>query len=204
MADHKEEELFRVVVNAERQYSIWPVFKENPTGWEDEGMKGTKSACLEHIDKVWTDMRPLSLQKFMAQNAGKSAGKKIEIPKAPEDGKDYFHAPQPANDLVKRLLKEQAVELIRYKDVEKLKKAVENGYVLVKFTGTQGGTELGANVKNSDPACQVTFNEQARTATIQGRLKLDFTPVHLFATVSLDSFQGTGYLQVVEDWPKAK
>ena len=36
-------------------------------------------------------MRPLSLQKFMAQNAGKSAGKKIEIPKAPEDGKDYFH-----------------------------------------------------------------------------------------------------------------
>jgi hypothetical protein len=96
------------------------------------------------------------------------------------------------------------VELIRYKDVEKLKKAAENGYVLVKFTGTQGGTELGANVKNSDPSCQVTFNEQARTASIQGRLKLDFTPVHLFATISLDTFQGTGYLKVVEDWPKSK
>jgi hypothetical protein len=36
-------------------------------------------------------MRPLSLQKFMAQNASKGAPKKIEIPKAPEDGKDYFH-----------------------------------------------------------------------------------------------------------------
>lgn len=98
-------------------------------------MKGTKTACLEHIDKVrfhalvhqwealprisavweldavhalselsfrsnalfapgiqvWTDMRPLSLQKFMAQHAPKTPGKKIEIPKAPEDGKDYFH-----------------------------------------------------------------------------------------------------------------
>ena len=116
----------------------------------------------------------------------------------------FFLAPQPANDLVNRLTKEQAVELIRYKDADKLKKAAENGYVLVKFTGTQGGTELGANVKNDDPKCQVTFNEQARTATIQGRLKLDFTPVHLHATVSLDTFQGTGRLEVVEDWPKAK
>lgn len=32
MADLKEEEIYRVVVNAERQYSIWPVYKENPTG----------------------------------------------------------------------------------------------------------------------------------------------------------------------------
>lgn len=36
-------------------------------------------------------MRPLSLQKFMAQNAPKAASSKIEIPKAPSDGKDYFH-----------------------------------------------------------------------------------------------------------------
>jgi uncharacterized protein YbdZ (MbtH family) len=204
MADHKDEEQYRVVVNAERQYSIWPVYKENPLGWEDEGMKGSKTSCLEHIDKVWTDMRPLSLQKFMAQNAPKGTPKKIEIPKAPEDGKDYFHAPQPANDLVKRLMKEQPVELIRYKDADKLKKAAENGYVLVKFTGTQGGTELGANVKNDDPKCQVTFNEQEKTATIHGRLKLDFTPVHLIATINLDTFQGQGHLMVVDDWPRAK
>ena len=115
-----------------------------------------------------------------------------------------FPAPQPANDLVKRLMKEQPVELIRYKDADKLKKAAENGYVLVKFTGTQGGTELGANVKNDDPKCQVTFNEQEKTATIHGRLKLDFTPVHLIATINLDTFQGQGHLMVVDDWPRAK
>lgn len=117
-----------------------------------------------------------------------------------------FHdpAPQPANDLVKRLMKEQPVELIRYKDADKLKKAAENGYVLVKFSGTQGGTELGANVKNDDTKCHVSFDEQSKTATIRGRLKLDFTPVHLHATINLETFQGTGHLEVVDDWPKAK
>lgn len=94
--------------------------------------------------------------------------------------------------------------LIRYKDADKLKRAAENGYVLVKFTGTQGGTELGANVKNDDPKCKVTFDDAARTATIQGRLKLDFTPVHLHAVINLDNFQGKGHLEVVDDWPRAK
>ena len=101
-------------------------------------------------------------------------------------------------------MKEQAVELIRYKDTDKLKKAAENGYILVKFVETQGGTELGANVKNDDPKCQVTFNDQAKTATIRGRLKLDFTPVHLIATINLDTFKGLAHLEVVDDWPKAK
>ena len=96
------------------------------------------------------------------------------------------------------------MELIRYKDADKLKRAAENGYVLVKFSGTQGGTELGANVKNDDARCQVSFDEQAKTATIRGRLKLDFTPVHLLATINLETFQGTGRLEVVDDWPKAK
>jgi hypothetical protein len=28
---------------------------------------GTKKACLEHIEKVWTDMRPKSLRDYMDQ-----------------------------------------------------------------------------------------------------------------------------------------
>lgn len=57
--------IYNVVINHEEQYSIWPKGRENALGWEDEGMTGTKEACLEHIDKVWTDMRPLSLRKKM-------------------------------------------------------------------------------------------------------------------------------------------
>jgi MbtH protein len=57
--------LTKVVVNHEGQYSIWPADRENPLGWEDGGKVGTKEECLAHIEQVWTDMRPLSLQKAM-------------------------------------------------------------------------------------------------------------------------------------------
>ncbi|MEU6064798.1 MULTISPECIES: MbtH family protein [Streptomyces] len=53
---------FRVVVNAEEQYSIWPADLELPEGWQEEGARGTREECLAHVDQVWTDMRPLSLR----------------------------------------------------------------------------------------------------------------------------------------------
>jgi MbtH protein len=56
---------FRVVMNHEDQYSIWPAERELPAGWREEGMVGTRSECLAHIDRVWTDMRPLSLRRAM-------------------------------------------------------------------------------------------------------------------------------------------
>jgi MbtH protein len=61
---------FAVVVNHEEQYSIWPADREPPLGWRKEGTTGNKAACLEHIKQVWTDMRPLSLRKRMAETAG--------------------------------------------------------------------------------------------------------------------------------------
>ena len=57
--------LFKVVLNDEEQYSIWPAERENALGWRDEGTRGTREACLEHIDQVWTDMRPLSVRRQM-------------------------------------------------------------------------------------------------------------------------------------------
>ena len=57
--------LYKVVLNHEEQYSIWPTDRENAPGWRDEGKVGTKEECLAHIKEVWTDMRPLSLRKQM-------------------------------------------------------------------------------------------------------------------------------------------
>jgi MbtH protein len=57
--------VFKVVVNDEEQYSIWPEDRENAPGWRDEGTTGTREECLEHIRAVWTDMRPLSLRHEM-------------------------------------------------------------------------------------------------------------------------------------------
>ena len=53
----------KVVVNDEEQMSIWPADRANPAGWRDEGTRGTREACLEHIGRVWTDLRPLSLRR---------------------------------------------------------------------------------------------------------------------------------------------
>jgi MbtH protein len=55
-------ELFRIVANHEEQYSIWPADRTPPLGWRDMGQVGSKDECLAHIEKVWTDMRPLSLR----------------------------------------------------------------------------------------------------------------------------------------------
>ncbi len=62
-----EEQIFLVVVNDEGQHSIWPDFKAVPAGWHELGFSGLKQDCLDHIAKVWTDMRPLSLQRRMAR-----------------------------------------------------------------------------------------------------------------------------------------
>lgn len=59
------EMLFKVVINHEEQYSIWPADRENALGWRDAGPTGTKAECLEYIQQVWQDMRPLSLRRLM-------------------------------------------------------------------------------------------------------------------------------------------
>jgi len=53
---------WRVVVNDEEQYSIWPAALDNPAGWRDAGCRGAKAACLEWVERTWTDMRPKSLR----------------------------------------------------------------------------------------------------------------------------------------------
>jgi MbtH protein len=63
--DREDTTTYRVVMNHEEQYSIWPVEREIPSGWHDAGKSGNKADCLAYIKEVWTDMRPLSLRKQM-------------------------------------------------------------------------------------------------------------------------------------------
>jgi MbtH protein len=67
--DEDETQQYMVVMNHEEQYSIWFVDRELPNGWREAGKRGTRTECLEHIDQVWTDMRPLSLRKQMEELA---------------------------------------------------------------------------------------------------------------------------------------
>jgi MbtH protein len=53
---------YQVVVNDEEQYSVWPSGRNVPEGWRCEGPEGSKDECIAYIERVWTDMRPLSLR----------------------------------------------------------------------------------------------------------------------------------------------
>jgi MbtH protein len=56
-------ELYRVLVNDEGQYSIWPSDRELPPGWRDGGKTGSKQECLAFVEKVWRDLRPRSVRE---------------------------------------------------------------------------------------------------------------------------------------------
>ncbi len=69
---------YKVVINQEEQYAIWPVDRENPTGWKDvdDGAEvqgfdlfsgiGSKADCLGYIEEVWTDLRALPIHDDLA------------------------------------------------------------------------------------------------------------------------------------------
>lgn len=57
---------YRVLVNDEEQYSLWPATKAIPAGWRAIGPSAApKAECLAYIEQVWTDLRPLSLRRAM-------------------------------------------------------------------------------------------------------------------------------------------
>lgn len=63
-----ENGLYRVVVNAEDQYSIWEIGKAIPDGWTQVGQAASKEMCLAEIRRLWTDMRPRSLREEMTRS----------------------------------------------------------------------------------------------------------------------------------------
>jgi MbtH protein len=69
MTESEDTRDYLVVVNDEEQYSIWLSDDPLPGGWRAEGTRGGKDACLDHIERVWTDVRPLSVRKRLTKGA---------------------------------------------------------------------------------------------------------------------------------------
>ena len=63
MADPFEDETaeYCVLINEERQYSLWPRSIDIPAGWTSVGPTGARKDCLAYIEEHWIDMRPKSL-----------------------------------------------------------------------------------------------------------------------------------------------
>lgn len=64
-----EDANYFVLINDEGQHSLWPVFADVPDGWEIIFGEDKRQACLDFIEKNWTDMRPKSLIRQMEADA---------------------------------------------------------------------------------------------------------------------------------------
>jgi len=195
--DREDTTIYKVVVNHEEQYSIWPADRENPLGWSDVGKSGPKAECLELIKEVWTDMRPLSLRKQMEEAARRRAQE--PPPPPPENGSS---SRPKGDDLVKRLSEgNHPVEasLRPKKTVNALKERIDMGYVHIKFTNTRGGTELGVRLdQNAVDLSQADFENQTGTAHLEGGLTLNYVKVRCIADIDLGTLTGQGHLVPVE------
>lgn len=63
MSFENDERPFHVVVNDEEQYSVWPAGRTMPAGWRTVGEPASRQECLDRIEQVWTDIRPLSVRR---------------------------------------------------------------------------------------------------------------------------------------------
>jgi uncharacterized protein YbdZ (MbtH family) len=196
--EQEDTTIYKVVVNHEEQYSIWPAERDNPPGWQDAGKSGLKEECLRYIEEVWTDMRPLSLRKYMEEMAQRPAPAPAVEPPASTPA-----APsRTGNELVDRLSTgDHPVEVSLRPDrtVQRLQECIERGFVHIKFTDTQGGTELGIRL---DPAqsdySQADFVHPSGTIRLVGGLTLNYVKVQCVAHIDLTTLTGQGHLEPVE------
>lgn len=192
MSDDDDTTEYRVVVNHEEQYSIWPVDEDLPAGWRADGVSGSKEQCLAHIDQVWSDMRPLSLRLFLQEQEKLAAAGLLPEPPVEE--------PE-GEPLVTRLSRgDHPVELtVRPAgDMTAVRASIERGQVFLRFTDTEGGTELGVQL---DPSrCDFSaadYDGRSGEVRLVGDLTLDFEPVRCEARVELSTLTGRGFLSPV-------
>jgi MbtH protein len=60
VTDQGYAQCFRVLVNEEGQYSLYPEALPIPEGWRGTDIKGAQDHCFSWVEENWTDMRPLS------------------------------------------------------------------------------------------------------------------------------------------------
>lgn len=105
------------------------------------------------------------------------------------------------NDLVKRLSEgshEVEISLRPERTVKLFREMLDRGHVLVKFTQTRGGTELGVPLdKTRSDLTKANFDAETGQVRVCGELTLDYVPVRVVADIDLPSMQGQGHLEIL-------
>jgi uncharacterized protein YbdZ (MbtH family) len=177
------EQTFQVVVNHEEQFSIWPHSRgAPPDGWRTVGKEGSEAECLDYVESVWTDMRPLSLRREM-EEAGR----------LPADGTEGLGELPEGPTLVQHLLEgEHSVRVVMRPAASRdaFWEAVNRGFANVFFPDTRGGTELTIALDHGSPP-----EEVGDSVRLVGRVNLDGEPLACRATVDFSTFSGRATVQ---------
>jgi hypothetical protein len=105
------------------------------------------------------------------------------------------------NELTERLTAEQPIVMGGADPtVEELRdRTGEMGYVLVKFTQTRGGTELGFPLdRATTDLSNANFDEGTGSVHVEGHLSLNDDPVRCIADIDLTTLKGVGRLTLEE------
>jgi len=106
------------------------------------------------------------------------------------------------NELVERLSKGDHPVIVNRgdQDVQDLKQRIDNGFVLIKFTATQGGTELGVSLdKDETNLTGADFNAGTGMMHLVGNLTLNYVRVRCIADIDLATKEGKGHLEIIEE-----
>ena len=105
------------------------------------------------------------------------------------------------DELVKRLSQgDHPVIASRAASAEELKKSIDRGYVLIKFTGTRGGTELGVRLDMTlTDLTKADFDDGTGTVHLAGGQTLNYVKVHCVADIDAAPRHGTGHLEIIEE-----
>ena len=104
------------------------------------------------------------------------------------------------NELVERLSTgKHNVAVTRYKSAKELKECIDRRFVLVKFTETQGGTELGYKLDmDKSRTDEADFDSPKGVVRLVGELTLNYENVRCIADIDLESLTGKGNLELLE------
>ena len=88
----------------------------------------------------------------------------------------------------------------RTESAKELKEAIDRGFVLMKFTDTKGGTELGVRLEPADcDYSEADFAVGEGNVVLRGKLTLNFHRVEFSATIDLKTLGGEGCLRTITD-----
>jgi len=190
--------LYKVVINDEEQYSIWPAMRPSPAGWRDAGRTGARADCLEFIRSVWTDMRPLSLRRIEEENRRRHDVLNVLGPLRGEAPGDRSGAAM-GSSLVTRLCRGEnpVIAIVRpTQTLQAFRERLNIGYLHLAFTGTAGGTELGVRLdrKRVNTSDADLYKGEGRVR-LAGTLELDYVRLTCVANIDIATFDGTARLE---------